>query len=103
MEEYFDIYNIQSDEEKVKYASMHMEGYTYIINTYGGREIILPTVGTCSEMISLIGFKESNKMKFPVKLPDYNRLEVLSNSHFSGNPFRYEYLGFLTRKYLKPI
>ena len=26
-EEYFDIYNIQSDEEKVKYASMHMEGY----------------------------------------------------------------------------
>ena len=28
-EEYFDIYNIQSDEEKVKYASMHMEGYAY--------------------------------------------------------------------------
>ena len=28
-EEYIDIYNIQSDEEKVKYASMHMEGYTY--------------------------------------------------------------------------
>ena len=28
-EEYFDIYNITSDEEKVKYASMHMEGYAY--------------------------------------------------------------------------
>ena len=28
-EEYFDIYNIQSDEEKVKYVSMHMEGYAY--------------------------------------------------------------------------
>ena len=28
-EEYFNIYNIQSDEEKVKYASMHMEGYAY--------------------------------------------------------------------------
>ena len=28
-EEYFDIYNIQSREEKVKYASMHMEGYAY--------------------------------------------------------------------------
>ena len=26
-EEYFDIYNIQSDEENMKYASMHMEGY----------------------------------------------------------------------------
>ena len=28
-EEYFDIYNIKSDEEKVKYVSMHMEGYAY--------------------------------------------------------------------------
>ena len=28
-EEYFEIYNIQSDKEKVKYASMHMEGYAY--------------------------------------------------------------------------
>ena len=28
-EQYFDIYNITSDEEKVKYVSMHMEGYTY--------------------------------------------------------------------------
>ena len=27
--EYFDIYNIQTDEKKVKCASMHMEGYTY--------------------------------------------------------------------------
>ena len=26
-EEYFDIYNIQFEEDKVKYASMHMEGY----------------------------------------------------------------------------
>ena len=29
VEEFFNIYNIQSDEEKVKYASMHMEGYAY--------------------------------------------------------------------------
>ena len=29
VEEHFDIYNIQFDEEKVKYASIHMEGYTY--------------------------------------------------------------------------
>ena len=28
-EEYFDIYNIQSNEEKVKYASMYMKGYAY--------------------------------------------------------------------------
>ena len=27
--EYFDIYNIQLDEEKVKYASIHMEGNAY--------------------------------------------------------------------------
>ena len=29
MEDYFNIYNIQSDEEKMKYASMLMEGYAY--------------------------------------------------------------------------
>ena len=29
VEEYFDIYNIQSGEKKVKYASIHMEGYAY--------------------------------------------------------------------------
>ena len=28
-EEYFDIYNIISDKEKVKYVSMHLEGYAY--------------------------------------------------------------------------
>lgn len=28
-EEYFDIYNITIDEEKVKYAFMHLEGETY--------------------------------------------------------------------------
>ena len=28
-EDYFDIYNIQSDEEKVKYVSMYIEGYAY--------------------------------------------------------------------------
>ena len=28
-EEYFDICNITMDEEKVKYASMHLEGYGY--------------------------------------------------------------------------
>ena len=29
VEEYFNIYNIQSDEDKVKCVSMHMEGYAY--------------------------------------------------------------------------
>ena len=28
-EEYFDIYNITTDEEKVKYASLHLDGYAY--------------------------------------------------------------------------
>ena len=28
-DEYFGIYNIQSNEEKVKYVSIHMEGYAY--------------------------------------------------------------------------
>ena len=29
-EEYFDIYNITTDIEKVKYASMHLESHAYI-------------------------------------------------------------------------
>ena len=41
---------------------------THIIGTYGGRETILPTPGTCSKMIFLIGFKESKKMNFFSKL-----------------------------------
>ena len=76
---------------------------TPIIGTYGGRENIFPTPRTCSKMIFLIGFKESRRMNFLVKLPDYNRLDVLRNSHISGNPYRHEYLGCLTRKELKPI
>ena len=28
-EEYLDIYNIATNEEKVKYGSMHLEGYAY--------------------------------------------------------------------------
>ena len=39
--EHFDIYNIQSDEEKVKYASMHMEGYAYNWYLWWKRQIFL--------------------------------------------------------------
>ena len=74
-----------------------------IIGTYGGRETILPTPRTCSKMIFLIGFKESEKMVFLVNLPDYNKSEALMNSHISGNPYRHEHLGFLTNKELKRI
>ena len=76
---------------------------TPIISTYGGGEIILPTPGTCSKMIFLIGFKESKKMNFSVNLLDYNRLEASRNSHISGNPYQHEYLGCLTSKDSKPI
>ena len=74
-----------------------------IIGTYGGGEIILPTLGTCSKMIFLIGFKESKKINFSVNLPDYNRLEALRNSHIIGNPYQHEYLGCMTNKESKPI
>ena len=76
---------------------------TPIIGTYGGRETIFPTLGTCSKMFFLIGFKESKKMNFSVNLPNYNRFEALRNSHISRNPYQHKYLGCLTRKYLKPI
>ena len=76
---------------------------TPIIGTYGGREIILLTPGTCSKIIFLIGFKGSKKMNFSVNLLDYNKSETLRNSHISGNPYRDKYLGCLTSKDLKPI
>ena len=41
VKEYFDIYNIQSYEERVKYASMHMEGYAYNWYVWWKREFCL--------------------------------------------------------------
>ena len=76
---------------------------TPIIGTYGGRETIFPTLGTCSKMIFLIGFKESEKMNFSINLPDYNKSEALRNSHIIGSPYRHDYLGSLTNKDSKPI
>ena len=74
-----------------------------IIGIYDGGEIILPTSGTCSKMIFLIGFKESKKMNFSLNLPNYNKSETLRNSHISGNSYEHEYLGCLTNKDSKPI
>ena len=70
----------------MKYALIHMEGMP-IIGTYGGRELIFPTPGTCSKMIFFIVFKESKKMNFLVNLPDYNKSEMLRNSLINGNPY----------------
>ena len=56
-EEYFDIYNIQYDKEKVKYALMYMEGYAYNWYLWWKRDNF-PTPRTCSKRIFLIGFKE---------------------------------------------
>ena len=67
---------------------------TPIIGTYGGRETVLPTPGTCSKMIFLIGFKESKKMNFSINLPDYSKSETLRNSLINGNPYQHRYLGF---------
>jgi hypothetical protein len=33
-EEYFQIYNITTDEEKVKYSSIFLEGHTWSIHPY---------------------------------------------------------------------
>ena len=52
---------------------------TPIIGTYVGRETILPTPGTCSKMIFLIGFKELQKMK--LCLLDNQNTHVDKDSH----------------------
>ena len=46
--EYFDIYNIQCDAEKVKYASMHMEGYVYNWYLWWKRDNFSYTGYSCS-------------------------------------------------------
>ena len=101
-EEYFDIYNIQSGKEKVKYVSMHMEGYTYNWYLWWKRDKFSYTWNLFKNVF-LIVFKESEKMNFSVNLPDYNKSEMLSNSHINGNPYQHEYLGCLTNKDLKNI
>ena len=57
-EEYFDIYNIQSNEEKVKYASMHMEGYAYNWYLWWRSDTFTYTWNLFQNGF-LIGFKES--------------------------------------------
>jgi len=63
-EEYFHIYNITTDEEKVKYASMYLEGtkeeFSHII-------VIL------SKMIFLKDSKTYRKKTFFQNSPDYNK------------------------------
>ena len=39
VDEYFNIYNIVWDEEKVKYASMHLEGHSYNWYIWGKGDI----------------------------------------------------------------
>ena len=102
MEGYFDIYNIQSDEDKVKYASMHMELYAYNWYLWWKRDNFSYTWNMFNNDF-LIGFKESEKMIFSVNLPDYNRSEALRNSHINENPYRHDYLGYLINKDSKPI
>ena len=101
-EEYFDIYNIQSDEEKVKYVSMHMEGYVYNWYLWWKRDNFIHPWNLFKNYF-LIGFKESKKMNFSVNLPDYSKSETLRNSLINWNPYQHEYLGCLTSKYSKPI
>ena len=89
-EEYFDIYNITTDIEKVKYASMHLE--MPITGICGGKLTTSHTHGICSKMISSKGFKESMKTIFSQSLPDYNKKETSKNSHTNGNHSLPEYL-----------
>ena len=100
--EYVDIYNSQSNEEKVKYASMHMEGYAYNWYLWWRRDNFTYTWNLFKKK-KFNKFQGTKEDEFLVNLPDYNRLEALRNSHISGNLYRHEYLGFLTSKDLRPI
>jgi hypothetical protein len=71
-EEYFHIYNVTTDEEKVKYASMYLEGNVY--NWYlWWKEELSHTIGIPSKMIFLKDSRESLKMIFSQNSPGYNK------------------------------
>ena len=86
----------------MKYASMHMEGYTYNWYLWWKRDNLTYT-WNLFKIDFFIGFKESKKTIFLVNLPDYNKSEALMNSHISGNPYQHDYLGCMTKKDSKPI
>ena len=102
VEEYFNIYSIQSDEEKVKYASMHMEGYAYNWYLWWKRDNFTYTWNLFKNYFfnRFQGIKED---EFFSKLTILQQVGVLRNSHISGNPYQREYLGCLTSKDSKPI
>ena len=88
-EQYFNIYNITSNEEKVKYASIHLEGYAYNQYMWWKGDNFSYTWNLFINYF-FKGFKESQKMNFLESLPYYNKKEALRNSHISGNPYRHE-------------
>ena len=59
--EYFDIYTIMMDEEKVKYASMHLEGHAYNWYKWGKGDIFSYTWKLFKNDFKK-DFKESLKM-----------------------------------------
>ena len=101
--EYFDIYDIQYDKEKVKYAWMHMEAYAYNWYLWWKRDNFTYTWNLFKNDFFNRFQEIKSKMNFLVNLPDYSKSETLRNSLINGNPYQHEYLGCLTSKDSKPI
>ena len=91
-EEYFDIYNITIDIEKVKYASMHLENHAYNWYMWWKGDNFTYTWNLFKNDF-LKRFQESIKRNFSRRLLGYSKKEMPKNSHTNGNHSLPEYLG----------
>ena len=84
-EEYLDIHNIHYDDEKIKYASMHLEGNA-TTGTYGGRilqEYVLIT-GLASGTTSSKYSKALKKKTSLLRSQGYNKKTVSMSTPVTG-------------------
>jgi hypothetical protein len=92
-EEYFEIYSIDNDDEKINYASMQLEGGAY--NWYmGGRRHPFLLAGIYSKMISLKDSKVSKRKTFLQNSLHYNKREMWTNLHVTGKYWLHKFSGY---------
>jgi hypothetical protein len=96
--QYLDIYNIKTDEEKIKYASMHLEGEAYYWYMWWKKQI---TCTTCIllKTVVLRDSMESMKMNSFRNKQNYNKKEVSMNSHINGKISPHDYSSYLYSNY----
>ena len=101
-QEYFEICNIQSDKEKVKYASIHMEGYAYNWYLWWKRDNFTYTWNLFKNNFfnRFQGIKEDDFFSKLTRLQQVGSVEEFTHQ---WECLSTEYLGCLTNKDSEPI